>query len=89
MGPESTVLSFNTGLLAGIADVGAREPGAEQRDPFDLLPVDGSDVAEVWHGRMTVGEQLHRRRMVIRYPGEFAAEHCASSAVEPAIAGEQ
>lgn len=59
------MLSFDAGLLAGIADVGAREARADQVDTLNLIPVDGGDVTEVQHVRVTVGEQLYSGRVVV------------------------
>jgi hypothetical protein len=60
----------DAGAPAGATHIRAREPGGEDRDPLDLGPVNGGDVAEVGHARVAVGEHLGRGRVVVGDPRE-------------------
>jgi hypothetical protein len=88
------------GLLAGEADVGAREPGRQDVHRFDLGEVDGGDVAVVRDAREAVGEDLCGPlvpvgpavpvgRLVLGVPGDLAAEDSLDGHVETAVAGAQ
>jgi hypothetical protein len=83
---------------AGQADVLARESGGEDVDGFDLVEVDGGEVAVVGDLGPVVGEDLRGvlvlvlaaflvRGLVLGVPGDGAAEHGLDGHVESAVAG--
>nr|WP_051913236.1 hypothetical protein [Kutzneria albida] len=74
---------------AGAADVLTGETASEDVDGFDLVPVDGGDVAEVGNTGMVVCEELAGGGVDLGVPGEVAAECGPDCHVEAAASGEE
>jgi hypothetical protein len=86
--PEATAVPFlDAFAAAGVTEVLAGEPGADEVDACGVLPADGGDVAEVRHARVAMCEDLGRVGVEFGVPGDLTAEHLLHGHVKTAIAG--
>jgi|TARA_R100000093_G_scaffold40844_1_gene21359 hypothetical protein len=67
----------------------AWEPGADDVDGFDLVPVEHGQVAQVRHSRMVRSEHLRCVLVYLRAPDGFDVEHLADAGFEAAVSRAQ
>ena len=65
------------------------EPGADDVDGFDLVPVEDGQVAQVRHSRMVRSEHLRCVLVYLRAPDGFDVEHLADAGFEAAVSRAQ
>ena len=84
VGPQVAVVE-GAAALAGVTEWLTRVAARQHVHGLHLGPVDFSDVAEVRHVRVVVGENRDGSRLNVGHPGERAAQRGLNGHVEAAV----
>src|SRR5213078_2522039 len=87
--PEAGTGAGDAFAFAGVGDVLAREPGGDDVDRRDRVPIDGADVAEVGDPWEVVGEDGLGMPVDFGVPGQAGVEDGLHGKVEAAVSGAQ